>query len=192
MKMPDTTGYGAYVECGQAAVVRMDREHGEFLLAMYLDNLPAIAAGRELSAFPKKLGSAKLFVDSDTLVGTLDYGALRVATATMGYKHKPLDLEKARQEVGVPTFMLKILPGYSGRPRICELVRTQITNVTVKGAWIGPARLQFFEHALAPFADLPVREIVSASHILTDLTLAPATLVYDYLAEQDDEKGASK
>jgi acetoacetate decarboxylase len=105
----------------------------------------------------------------------------------MGYKHKPLDLEKARQEVGVPTFMLKIL-----RPRICELVRTQITNVTVKGAWIGPARLQFFEHALAPFADLPVREIVSASHILTDLTLAPATLVYDYLAEQDDQPGAPK
>jgi acetoacetate decarboxylase len=84
---------------------------------MYLDNLPAIAAGRELSAFPKKLGSAKLFVDSDTLVGTLDYGTLRVATATMGYKHKPLDLEKAQQEVGVPTFMLKILPGYAGR---CE------------------------------------------------------------------------
>jgi acetoacetate decarboxylase len=48
MKMPDTTGYGAYVECGQAAVVRMGQEHGEFLLGMYLDNLPAIAAGREL------------------------------------------------------------------------------------------------------------------------------------------------
>jgi acetoacetate decarboxylase len=159
---------------------------------MYLDNLPAIAAGRELSAFPKKLGSAKLFVDSDTLVGTLDYGTQRVATATMGYKHKPLDLEKARQEVGVPTFMLKILPGYSGRPRICELVRTQITNVTVKGAWIGPARLQLFEHALAPFADLPVREIISASHILTDLTLAPATLIYDYLAEPTDTPGETK
>src|SRR5260370_37118506 len=100
MKMPDTTGYGAYVECGQAAVVRMEREQGEFLLAMYLDNLPAIAAGRELSAFPKKLGSAQLFVDSDTLVGTLDYCALRVATPTIGYNHKPLDLEKSRQEVG--------------------------------------------------------------------------------------------
>src|SRR5436309_1399253 len=49
MKMPDTTGYGAYVECGQAAVVRMDREQGEFLLAMYLDNLPAIAAGHILT-----------------------------------------------------------------------------------------------------------------------------------------------
>ena len=35
----------------------------------------------------------------------------------------------------------------------------------------GPARLQLFEHALAPLADLPVREIVSASHIRVDLTL---------------------
>ena len=56
MKMPDTTGYGAYVECGQAAVVRLGEERGEFLLGMYLDNLPAIAAGRELSAFPKEAG----------------------------------------------------------------------------------------------------------------------------------------
>lgn len=182
MNMPDTTGYGAYVECGQAAVVRHGEETGEYLIGMYLDNLPAIAAGRELSAFPKKLGSAKMFVDSDTLVGTLDYGSLRVAVATMGYKHKPLDLDEARAEICVPTFMLKILPGY-GKPRICELVRTQITNINVRGAWRGPARLQLFEHVLAPLADLPVREIVSASHILTDLSLAPATVIYDYIAE---------
>jgi acetoacetate decarboxylase len=186
MKMPDTTGYGAYVECGQAAVVRFGEERGEYLIGMYLDNLPAIAAGREISAFPKKLGSARLCIDSDTLVGTLDYGSLRVATATMGYKHRPLELDAAREEVAIPTFMLKILPGYTGEPRICELVRTQITNLTIKGAWTGPARLQLFEHALAPFADLPVREIVSASHILTDLTLSPAVLVFDYLAKQEE------
>src|ERR1700726_1526438 len=174
MNMPDTTGYGSYVECGQAAVVRHKEEVGEYIIGMYLDNLPAIAAGRELSAFPKKLGSAKLFVDSDTLVG---------ARATMGYKQKPMDLEKARQEICVPTFMLKILPSYEKRPRICELVRTEITNISVKGAWRGPARLQLFEHVLAPLADLPVREIISATHILTDLTLSPATVIYDYLSD---------
>ena len=48
----------------------------------------------------------------------------------MGYKHKPMDLEKARQEICVPTFMLKILPSYEKRPRICELVRTEITNIS--------------------------------------------------------------
>jgi acetoacetate decarboxylase len=79
--------------------------------------------------------------------------------------------------------MLKILPSYEQRPRICELVRTEIRNIEVKGAWSGPARLQLFEHALAPLADLPVREIVSATHILTDLTLSPATVIYDYLSD---------
>ncbi len=190
MNMPDTTGYGSYVECGQAAVVRHKEEVGEYIIGMYLDNLPAIAAGRELSAFPKKLGSAKLFVDSDTLVGTLDYGTLSVARATMGYKHKPMDLEKARQEICVPTFMLKILPSYTKLPRICELVRTEITNISVKGAWRGPARLQLFEHVLAPLADLPVREIISATHILTDLTLSPATVIYDYLTDSAPSTGS--
>jgi acetoacetate decarboxylase len=188
MKMPDSTGYGDYVECGQAAVVRYGEERGEYLVGMYLDNLPAIAAGREVSAYPKKFGSARLFIDSDTLVGTLDYGTLRVASATMGYKHKPLDLDAAWQEVGVATFMLKVMPGYTGQPGLCELVRTRITNVTVKGAWTAAARLQLFEHAQAPLADLPVREVVWASHILTDLSLSPATMVHDYLA---DEGGAS-
>ncbi|MDH6706634.1 acetoacetate decarboxylase [Kitasatospora sp. MAA19] len=183
MRMPDTTGLGDYTEAGQVLSVDYEGERGEYNLAMYVDNFPAIASGREISAFPKKLGTPRLTVDSDTLVGTLDYGSLRVATATMGYKHATQDTNQARKELCAPTFMLKLLPGYDGRPRICELVRTQITDITVKGAWTGPARLQLFQHALAPLADLPVLEILSAHHVLTDLTLAPAEVVHDYLSD---------
>src|SRR5690349_18313783 len=112
MNMPDTMTHGAYIECGQAIAVRFGQERGEYLHAMYVDNHPAIASGREVNAYPKKLGSPNFYVDSDTLVGTLDYGALRVAIATMGYKYVALDLERAREEICVPTFMLKILPNY--------------------------------------------------------------------------------
>jgi len=134
MKMPDVSGLGSYTECGQAIVVRHGEERGEYLHAMYVDSHPAIASGREVSAYPKKLGAPKLLVDSDTLVGTLDYGSLRVAVATMGYKHQPLDAEAARQEIGVPTFMIKMLPGYDRRWRICELVRMQIADITITGS----------------------------------------------------------
>ena len=185
MHMPDVTGLGAYTESGQVLRVRYRGEPADYVHAMYVDNHPAIASGRERSAFPKKLGYPQLFVDSDTLVGTLDYGSLRVATATMGYKHRALDPEEARAEIATPTYMLKIIPGYTGEPRICELIFTQIKDIEVVGAWTGPARLQLFEHALAPMADLPVREVVSASHIVTNLTLSPAQLVYDYLAGAD-------
>ncbi|GAA2250846.1 hypothetical protein GCM10010430_37180 [Kitasatospora cystarginea] len=51
----------------------------------------------------------------------------------------------------------------------------------MRGAWTGPARLQLFQHALAPLADLPVLEVLSADHVLTDLTLPPPEPVHDYL-----------
>lgn len=183
MKMNDVTGYGPYTEAGQAIQVVFDGERGEYLHAMYLDSFAATASGREVSAYPKVMGAPKLYADNGALVGTLDYGTVRVATATMGYKHFELDRREAERQIAVPTFMLKTVPGYDGSPRVQELVRTEITDVVVKAAYTGPARLQLFQHVLAPLADLPVLEVVSASHIITDLTLAPAKPVHNYLEE---------
>jgi acetoacetate decarboxylase len=68
-----------------------------------------------------------------------------------------------------------------GSPRICELVRYFCEDITVKGAWEGPTALELLDHALAPVAALPVREIISGVHILSDLTLGLGTVIYDYL-----------
>ena len=54
------------------------------------------------------------------------------------------------------------------------------------GAWSGPAALQLFAHALAPVAQLPVLEVVSGVHIVSDLTLGLGTVVHDYLAKTKD------
>ncbi len=69
------------------------------------------------------------------------------------------------------------------RPRICELVRYSLEDITVKGAWSGPAGLELARHALAPLAELPVLEVVSAVHFLADLTLGLGEVVYDYMTE---------
>ncbi|MFB7634595.1 acetoacetate decarboxylase [Streptomyces sp. NPDC056149] len=183
MKMGDVEGFGPYLECGQVIPVRHGAERGAYLHAMHLDNFGATAAGRELSAYPKTTGSPALFVEHGTLVGTLDYGSQRVATATMPYKWEPLDPAQAREQITVPTYAVKIVPDYTGALRVCDLVRTEITDITVKGAWTGPARLQLNAHVMAPLADLPVLEVVSASHLLADLTLAPVHPVHDYLTD---------
>ena len=52
----------------------------------------------------------------------------------MGYKQLPMDPEQARAEITVPTYMIKLAPGYDGKHRVADLVRTQITDVTVKGS----------------------------------------------------------
>ena len=124
-----------------------------------------------------------MHVDTDHLLGTLDYGKVRVATGTMGYKHRELDLAEQQKRLAGPNFLLKIIPHVDGSPRICELVRYYMKDIVLQGAWTGPASLQLEPHALAPVADLPVLEVVEARHLVADLTLGLGEVVHDYLAE---------
>ena len=82
IRMPDSTGFGDYTESGQVIPVVFKGERGGYVHAMYLNDDAPIAGGRELWGFPKKLASPSLGVERDTLLGTLDYGPVRVATAT--------------------------------------------------------------------------------------------------------------
>ena len=150
---------------------------------MFLNDEGPIAGGRELWGFPKKLGQPTLRTELDTLIGTLDYGPLRVATGTMGYKHRDADLAQVKAALEEPNFLLKIIPHVDGSPRICELVEYHLEQLVLKGAWTGPASLALTPHALAPVADLPVLEIVSAIHIRADLTLGLGKVVHDYLQQ---------
>jgi acetoacetate decarboxylase len=181
IRMPDSTGFGDYTESGQVIPVTHKGVHGGYVHSMYLNDDAPIAGGREIWGFPKKLAEPSLRVEKDALVGTLDYGSLRVANASMGYKHKALDLAAVKASLEAPGFLLKIIPHVDGTPRICELVRYFLKDIVVKGAWTGPAGLELFDHALAPVAELPVREVISATHILTDLTLGLGEVVHDYL-----------
>ena len=83
IRMPDSTGFGDYTETGQVIPVRFEGADGVYVHSMYLDDEAPIAGGRELWGFPKKLAQPKLAVEIDTLVGTLNYGSVRIATGTM-------------------------------------------------------------------------------------------------------------
>ncbi len=181
IRMPDSTGFGHYCESGQVIPVSYRGERGGYVHAMYLNDHPPIAGGRELWGFPKKLGEPTLRVHKDTLMGTLDYGGVRVATATMGYKHRALDAKAVRAALGAPSYLLKIIPHVDGTPRVCELVRYTLQDIDLKGAWEGPGAIELHAHALAPVAGLPVLEVLSATHIMTDLTLPLGTVLHDYL-----------
>src|SRR5262245_31291194 len=184
MRMPDSPGFRDYTESGQVIPVSFRGRKGSYSHCMFLNDHPPIAGGRELWGFPKKLASPSLRAEIDTLVGTLDYGPVRVATATMGYKHRSADLPAVEAALAAPNFLLKIIPHVDGSPRICELVEYYLEDLQIKGAWTGPAALSLTAHALAPVAELPVLEVVSAVHILADLTLGLGEVVHDYLAER--------
>jgi acetoacetate decarboxylase len=181
IRMPDSTGFGDYTETGQVIPVTFRGRKGGYSHCMFLNDDPPIAGGRELWGFPKKLADPTLHVEIDTLVGTLDYGPVRVATGSMGYKHKAVDPAAVKASLVAPNFLLKIIPHVDGTPRICELVEYYLEDITVKGAWTAPAALDLHPHALAPVAELPVLEVLSGVHIIADLTLGLGKVVHDYL-----------
>ncbi len=182
IRMPNSTGFGNYTESGQVIPVTYQGKPGGYVHSMYLDDDAPIAGGREIWGFPKKLAQPSQTAAKDVLLGTLDYGPVRVATGTMGFKHKELDAKKVKVAMQEANYLLKVIPHVDCTPRICELVRYHLEDITVRGAWTSPAALELFEHALAPVARLPVRQVVGGVHILADLTLGLGEVVHDYLA----------
>ena len=182
IKMPDSAGLGSYTESGQVIPVTLSGQPGGYTHAMYLDNVPGVISGREVLGFPKAFAQPKLEIRHDSLVATLDYNEVRVATATMAYKYAALDASAVKRSLEMPGYLLKVIPHVDGSPRVCELVKYKVVNLVVKGAWTGPASLELHPHCLAPVATLPVLEVLSAVHILTDLSLDYGEVVHDYLA----------
>lgn len=182
MRMPDSTGFGDYTEAGQVIPVTFDGRRGGYSHCMFLNDESPIAGGRELWGFPKKLAAPRLAVETDCLVGTLDYGSLRIATATMGYKHRAADMAATLAAMREPGYLLKVIPHVDGTPRICELVEYGLEDIDLEFAHSGPSALTLSSHALAPLNDLPVREVLGCAHFKADLTLGLGRVVHDYLA----------
>ncbi|HTQ45861.1 MAG TPA: acetoacetate decarboxylase [Polyangiaceae bacterium] len=192
IRMPDATGLGDYHESGQVIPVTFDGQPATYTHAMYVDDFAAIAQGRELMGYPKVLASPRVEVRRDCLVCTLDYYGVRVATATMTYKRRQVDDAIARRALETTGYLLKLIPDVDGSPRICELVKFRAGDVVVHGAWTGEATLELHPHVQAPVASLPVLEVVSATHVIADLSLGDAKIAYDYLRERAARQPARK
>jgi acetoacetate decarboxylase len=151
IKMPDSSGFGSYTESGTVIPARLRGEEVNFVSQMYLDDDPPIAAGREIWGFPKKYAHPKLEIVKDTLTGTLEYAGQLVAT--MGYKHESMagNGERTTATLSRTQVNLKLIPGVGGHPEICQLVAINLTNIVVKGSWIGPGRLHLDRMSTRPW-----------------------------------------
>ncbi|MGB8452163.1 MAG: acetoacetate decarboxylase [Anaerocolumna sp.] len=182
IKMPDSSGLGSYEESGIVIPCTFKGEPCNFTAQMYLNNGPAILAGREIWGFPKKWGKPCLIVEeTETLTGTLYYNNILVAMGTMPFKYNVLDDKAVAKTITKTQVNLKLIPDADGSPKIAQLVAYNLEDIFVKGAWTGSARLSLTPHANAPVADLPVKTCIDGKHFIADLTLPYARVMHDYL-----------
>lgn len=184
MKMPDSSGFGDYTEAGTVIPCTFEGMPCNFTVQMFLDDEPPIAGGREIWGFPKKHAKPSVELIHDTLTGTLHYADQLVALGTMAYKYEDQahDVDATLKGLTTLGVNLKLIPDVDGKPRVAQLVGYNMTNVTVKGAWSGPARLHLVPHVNAPVADFPVRRVVGGHHMIADMTLPFGRILVDYLA----------
>ena len=192
IKMPDSTGFGDYMESGVVIPCLFNDEEVNFTVMMFLDDEPPMTGGREIWGFPKKLGHPHLEVKHDTLTGTLHYAEELVAMGTMRYKTEdlvapdPMHAEMRKPEEIVKKLTktqinLKLIPGVDGNMEVAQLVAYNMGDATVKGAWSGDARLHLVPHVNAPVADFPVKKVIGGSHFIADITLPYGRVIHDYL-----------
>ncbi len=186
--MPDSSGFGSYTESGMVIPCRLQGEDMNFVAQMYLDDDPPIAAGREIWGFPKKYvhrtdrEADRLLVDKRKVDEVLErlLERRRAIEARRGARA----CRRATAMLSKTQVNLKLIPGVDGKPGICQLVAYNLTEIIVKGSWIGPGRLHLVPHVNAPVADLPVRRIIGAHHFIADLTLPYGRVLHDYLGSR--------
>lgn len=182
--MPDGTGFGAYAATALTIPCRFKGQACTYIAQMYVNNSPPVSGGREIWGYPMKYAHPELKVEKDTLTGILDYSGVRIATGTMTYKHKRADAKVMDTEslLARTQVNLKFIPGVDGKPAIAQLTAYEFQNITVKGAWMGDARLALVPSVNAPLVNYPVLGELHGLHIKTDLTLPYGRVIHDYLS----------
>ena len=182
--MTEVSGFGPYSEVGHSVACTFEGKPAIYVFQAFLNSESPTLAGREILGFPKRHGEPELKVVREVLMGTLTYGGVQVALATMPYRAVDLSdrLAEIEQELQTTQLVLKLLPDVDNHtPKVAQLVRVNLYDVRVKGAWGGPAELFMIPHAGCPVAALPVVRVLESRQHLWDMTLSDGEVVYDYL-----------
>ena len=183
IRMPDSTGFGDYSESGQVVPVKFKGKDGNYTLAMFLNDGPPIYGGRELWGFPKKYAQPTLCVDRDTLRRHARLRARAHRHGNHGLQAQGARLEPSPRRHGEAELFAQDHPACRRQPAHPRAGRLPAGRHRHERRLVGARHARPHPHALAPIAELPVREVISATHIVADLTLGLGKVVYDYLKD---------
>jgi acetoacetate decarboxylase len=131
---------------------------------------PPMLAGREIWGFPKKLAQIEFKNERDMIFATLERPAgLRLASAIV----RPERPAANGHSAAPPPVSMRLIPSAeeNARPPCAEIIET-LAEVRVIEAWTGVGSIAFAEGSrLDPWNRLPVKRLIQASYMLSDMTL---------------------
>lgn len=180
IEVPFSSAYGAFHEAGIQIKALHEGQEVFFNSHLYLDNVPAICAGRERWGAPKEYAEIRIERHHNLMVcRTLKDGVeIMVITSELGGPVAESELIPM-----FPSYRLKSIPRADGPGcAVRQLVEASPVDVTTQRLYGGEGTVSFAGTAnsdLRSFA--PIREI-RAFHQMASYTETYGRIVHDYLA----------
>jgi len=191
-RMGDVDWLGPYGESNVMIGARMANGgiSGGYSPYLFLNHPVGIVQGREVHGQPKKYAEPSLTSTGDTVVGRIARDGIDVVTLTGPYKQRQGDLTALQDHFDFRTNLnLKAVDHIDGRPAIRQVTARKLSDVTIHECWCGPCTVELRPHVQAPVYRLPVIEAIEGFHWRADFTLVPGDIIYDYLADENAQKG---
>jgi acetoacetate decarboxylase len=164
------TTFGPYNEAILSLLVEHKGRPMNYIMHIAVTTEPPMLAGREIWGFPKKLAQIEFKNEHDMIYGTLERPAgIRLASAIVRAERPAENGHSAAP----PPVSMRLIPSAeeNGRPSCAEIIET-LTEVRVIEAWTGVGSIAFAESSrLDPWNRLPVKRVIQASYMLSDMTL---------------------
>ena len=183
-RMNDVEWLGAYGEANVSLGCRLPGSDiaGSYSPYLFLASDVGVVHGREVHGQPKKLGTPKLEVRGDLVVGTVERNGITILTGTLPTKQRADTVESLNQHFDfAQNINLKAVDHIDGRPAIRQLTARRLSSVTVYECWGGPNTVELRPNAQAPIHRLPVVDMLDGLHWRADFTLIPGWIIHDYL-----------
>lgn len=150
-----------------------------YCIYLLVDDDLAMAGGREIYGFPKKMGRITLEEKDGKVTGTLERGGVTLVKATVELSN----LIEQNQEPDPPIVNLKLIPSVQkNTPHdVRQLTLTKIKNVRVHKRYEGNATLEFGGSLKDPLDKIPITYVVGGRYSNWDFTLPYGEVIHDYL-----------
>jgi acetoacetate decarboxylase len=174
--------FGTNREAFVAVPVTLGDLRGNFAVVLYLDDVAAVASGREVWGWPKKDASLTRLATDRLVSASASRGGVELIDARLDVAG-PAGPDDLRLD---PTwFNLKLIPSVEegAPPDVHQITATTLQNVRIHDPVAGAATLRFGDGPADPLAELiDVREVLGGVAFGLDCDLTLGRVVHDHLA----------
>lgn len=179
IKVPFCSAYGPFNEAGLSVRCTLQGQMAFFNTHLYLDNVAAICAGREIWGAPKEYAEVEIGTRGNLIYSRTVKEGVPIMTLTSDVSRPAVPEEMISM---FPSYRLKLIPRADGPgPAIKQIVNASPEDVETSLLRKGNGMIEFGSTANSDLSVFKPREIIAAFYQVASFTEVYGEIIYDYL-----------